>query len=88
MSRPDAQHPDAARHALRWLGGALLVVGSLTSVAGLARLFGLVGLVGPPGASPTLAVLMFAGGGMVAMTGFKLLFLGLAGRIAPHEPRA
>jgi hypothetical protein len=82
MSHVDPHHA-SARTTLRALGGALLVVGSITSIVGLVRFLALFGTTpsDPDAANPALAVLMFGGGGMIAMTGFKLLFLGFAGRI-------
>jgi hypothetical protein len=76
-------HHETARNTLRMLGAALLALGSLTAIVGLARFVSLFGgnPFAPDRPNPALAVLMFGGGGMVAMLGLKLLFLGYAGRI-------
>lgn len=82
MSHVDPHH-ETARNTLRVLGALLLAVGSLTSIVGLVRFLSLFGgnPFAPNAPNPALAVLMFGGGGMIAMIGLKLLFLGFAGRI-------
>ncbi len=82
MSHIDPQH-ETTRNTLRVLGAVLLAVGSLTSFFGFFRFISLFddGPFAPNAPNPAVSVLMFGGGGMLAMIGFKLLFLGFAGRI-------